>query len=76
LDITVIETMTVPRIAMVVGRLFDGRIYTVKRVHHYKGRCVIVSSEQVREMEIDGEALGTTPVEFTIEDKRLRVLVP
>ncbi len=76
LDITVIETMTVPRIAMVVGRLFDGRIYTVKRVHNYKGRRVIVSSEQVREMEIDGEALGTTPVEFTIEDKRLRVLVP
>lgn len=76
LDVTVIETMSVPRIAMVVGRLFDGKIYSVKRVHNYKGRCVEISSDEVREVEIDGEALGTTPVRFDIEDKKLKVLVP
>ena len=76
LDVTVIETMSVPRILMVVGRLFDGKIYTVKRVHNYKGRTIEISSDEVREVEIDGEPLGTTPVKYTIEDKRLKVLVP
>lgn len=76
LDITVIEAMTVPRIALAVGRLFDGRAYTVRRVHHYRGRHIIVSSEQVREMEIDGEALGTTTVELTVQERCLRIIVP
>ncbi|MBQ2247418.1 MAG: diacylglycerol kinase family lipid kinase [Tidjanibacter sp.] len=76
LDVTVIETMSVPRIAMVVGRLFDGKIYSVKRVHNYKGREIEITSDEIREVEIDGEALGTTTVRFSIEDKRLKVLVP
>ena len=76
LDVTVIETMSVPRILTVVGRLFDGKIYSVKRVHNYKGRTIEITSDDVREVEIDGEPLGTTPVRYTIEDKRLKVLVP
>lgn len=76
LDVTVIETMSVPRILTVVGRLYDGKIYSVKRVHNYKGRTVEITSDEPREVEVDGEALGTTPVRFDIEDKRLKVLVP
>jgi diacylglycerol kinase family enzyme len=68
--------MSVPRILTVVGRLFDGKIYSVKRVHNYKGRTVEFLSDEVREVEIDGEALGTTPATFTIEDKRLKIIVP
>lgn len=76
LDVTVIETMSIPRILTVVGRLFDGKIYSVKRVHNYKGRTVEFLADEVREVEIDGEALGTTPATFTIEDKRLKIIVP
>lgn len=76
LDVTVIENMSVPHIAMVVGRLFDGKIYSVKKVHNYKGRHVVISSAQTREMEIDGEPLGTTPVELSLEDRRLKIIVP
>lgn len=76
LDVTVIETMSVPRIITVVGRLYDGKIYSVKRVHNYKGRHIEITSDEVREIEVDGEALGTTPMTLTIEDKRLKVLVP
>ncbi|MBO5806483.1 MAG: diacylglycerol kinase family lipid kinase [Tidjanibacter sp.] len=76
LDVTVIETMSVPRILTVVGRLYDGKIYSVKRVHNYKGRTVEITSDEPREVEVDGEALGTTPVRYDIEDKRLKVLVP
>ncbi|MBO7300724.1 MAG: diacylglycerol kinase family lipid kinase [Tidjanibacter sp.] len=76
LDVTVIETMSVPRILMVVGKLFDGKIYSVKRVQNFKGRTIEVLSDEVREMEIDGEALGTTPVRYEIEDKRLKILIP
>ena len=61
---------------MVVGRLFDGKIYTVKRANNYKGRVVEFLSDEVREVEIDGEALGTTPARYEIEDKRLKILVP
>ena len=76
LDVTVIETMSVPRILMVVGRLFDGKIYNVKRVHKYVGRTIEISSDEPREVEVDGEPLGTTPVRYTVEDKRLKILVP
>lgn len=76
LDVTVIETMSIPRILSVVGRLFDGKIYSVKRVHNYKGRMVEISSDEVRDMEIDGEPLGVTPVSMSIEDKRLRIIIP
>ena len=76
LDVTVIETMSVPRIVTVVGRLFDGKIYSVKRVHNYKGRTIEITSDEPREVEVDGEALGTTPVNFAIEDKKLKVIVP
>ena len=76
LDVTVIETMSVPHILMVVGRLFDGKIYSVKRANNYKGRVVEFLSDEVREVEIDGEALGTTPARYEIEDKRLKILVP
>ena len=76
LDVTVIETMSIPRILTVVGKLFDGKIYSVKRVHNYKGRTIEISSDEPRDVEIDGEALGTTPVKYSIEDKRLKILVP
>lgn len=76
LDVTVIETMSVPRILTVVGKLFDGKIYTVRRVHNYKGRTIEISSDEVREVEVDGESLGTTPVKYTIEDKKLKVIIP
>ena len=76
LDVTVIETMSAPRILTVVGRLFDGKIYSVKRVHNYKGRTIEIASDEVKEVEVDGEALGTTPVSYTIEDKRLKIIVP
>ena len=76
LDITVIEHMSIPRIAMAVPLLFNGKIYTHKRVRHYTGRTVELQFDSVREMEIDGEALGTTPLTITIEDKRLKIIVP
>lgn len=76
LDCTVIDTMSAPKIASVVGRLYDGKIYSVKKVHHHQGRTIEVSSKDVREVEVDGEPLGTTPVRYDIEDKRLTILVP
>ncbi len=76
LDCTVIDTMSAPKIATVVGRLYDGKIYSVKKVHHHQGRTIEVSSKDVREVEVDGEPLGTTPVRYDIEDKRLTILVP
>ncbi len=76
LDVTVIETMSIPRILMVVGKLFDGKIYSVKRVHNYKGRTIEFLSDEVREVEIDGEPLGTTPARYDIEEKRLKILIP
>ncbi|MBO5693062.1 MAG: diacylglycerol kinase family lipid kinase [Tidjanibacter sp.] len=76
LDVTVIEQMSIPHIALVVGRLFDGKLYNLKRVNNYRGREITVTSKEVREVEIDGEALGTTPVRLTTEDKRLRIIVP
>ncbi|MBQ1964655.1 MAG: diacylglycerol kinase family lipid kinase [Tidjanibacter sp.] len=76
LDCTIIDTMSALKIATVVGKLYDGKIYSVGKVHHHTGKCIEITAEDVREVEVDGEALGTTPVRFDISSKRLKVLVP
>lgn len=76
LDVTVIESMSPLRVALAVNKLYNGKIYTHRRANNYKGRTVEFLSDEVREVEIDGEALGTTPAKFTLEDKRLKIIVP
>lgn len=76
LDVTVIEAMSPVRVALAVKKLYNGKVYTHRRVNNYKGRTVEFLSDEVREVEIDGEALGTTPAKFQIEDKRLRIIIP
>lgn len=76
LDCTVIDTMKAVKIATVVGKLYDGKIYSERKVHHHQGQVIEVSSSEVREVEIDGEALGTTPVRYEVEPQRLKIFIP
>lgn len=76
LDGTVIDRMSIPKIISVAGKLYNGKIYSERRTHHMQGRSITLTAEKPLEVEIDGEALGTTPVRFDIEPLRLCILVP
>jgi diacylglycerol kinase (ATP) len=44
--------------------------------HQFRGRHVFLSADRPVPFEVDGDPLGTLPVEVTILDRKVRVLVP
>ena len=55
--------------------LFNGGIYSLPQVHLYRGAKIRIESSPEVPIEIDGEQLGTTPVEYKIIHRAVRVVV-
>jgi diacylglycerol kinase family enzyme len=53
--------------------LYSDDIYAHPRVRHYRGRSIVARSDERVQIEVDGEALGTLPLEFTILPGAIRV---
>lgn len=75
-DCTVIDDMPPLKVALSTRKLYNGTIYTIDGVNHYRGRKIEISSSEPREMEVDGEPLGTTPVSYELKEKALKVMIP
>lgn len=77
-DVTVIEYAGALRLLWNISMLYSGEVYAHPKVHHYEaGRILAESSSETEiEIEIDGEALGTLPLEITLLPRQLRVVVP
>ncbi len=55
--------------------LFDGRLYQIRHILHESGsRIRIESSPEIR-VEVDGELLGYTPLEFSVIRQAIRIVV-
>lgn len=61
-NLTVIKKLSKIGILLKVWRLFNGTIYSIRKVDHTVGRHIEISSSPYSYMEIDGEAVGKTPV--------------
>ena len=55
--------------------LFNGGIYSLPQVNLYRGAKIRIESSPEVPIEIDGEQLGTTPVEYSILHRAVRVVV-
>jgi len=55
--------------------IFSSEIRTPE-VEYFQTRKLQVGSEEEVPVELDGELIGNCPVEFTVRDRALRVLVP
>jgi diacylglycerol kinase family enzyme len=74
-DITLIRPMYWWQIIFRLKRLFNGDIYSIGHVKHYRGRTLRIESTPDIMVEVDGELLGNTPLRFNMLEKAVRVIV-
>ncbi|MFI3266270.1 MAG: diacylglycerol kinase family lipid kinase [Rikenellaceae bacterium] len=74
-DVTIIQNLPKLRIFLNFGALYNGKIFKVPRVKHSRGRNIRIESSPEIAVEVDGEALGYSPFEFSIIDKAIKVVV-
>ena len=75
LDITLIRPIHWWHMVFRLKRLFNGSIYTIGHVAHFQGRHVRIESSPEMPIEVDGEILGGSPLEFKIRHRCVKVIV-
>lgn len=74
-DVTVIGRISRFGVLMRVRKLFNGKIYSIRKVSMFRGRKIRIESAPEIRVEVDGEALGFSPIEFEMIDRAVRVIV-
>ena len=75
LDLTVIRRVRRMTVLMRFKKLYNGKIYSIKKVSFDRGRNIRIESSPEIAVEIDGEALGYSPFEFRVIERAVRVIV-
>jgi diacylglycerol kinase (ATP) len=75
-DVTIIDYAGALRLLASISVLYSGEVYTHPLVRHFDAGRILAESSTTTEIEIDGEPLGTLPLEVSILPRRLKVLVP
>lgn len=74
-DITVIKRIGKGDVIRHLKMLYDGTILDHPKIEGYKGRIVQIDSDPLIHLEVDGETLGHSPIEFRIIPKSINVIV-
>lgn len=74
-DLTVISKIKWWQVPKALKYLFNGGIYSLPQVSFYRGSKIRIESSPEVPIEIDGEQLGTTAVEYTILHRAVQVVV-
>ena len=75
-DIAVIKDITRLNVIGNVKKLYNGTLASHPLVEYYKGRKVVVTSNERVLVDLDGEQPGMLPVTFEIVPKAAKILVP
>ena len=75
MDLTIIKKMSKLRIARNFRLLYTGNIYSVPDVLHCQCRKIEIETFPESRIEIDGEAVGTSPFVFELVPHAIRVVV-
>ncbi len=76
LEVTVIEHLRRWEAIKDLPVLYSDNVYLHPKVSHLRGRRVVAESEEEVRIEMDGEPLGTLPLEITVAPGALTVLAP
>lgn len=74
-DLTTIRQLPLFGVFRRFRSLYNGNIYKRRGVSHNRGRLIRIESSPEVRIEIDGEAIGFSPLEFEIIDRAIRVVV-
>lgn len=75
LDLTLIRPIHFWHILFRLRYLFNGGIYRIGHILQARGNRIRIESSPEISVEVDGELLGETPLEFTILHRAIRVIV-
>ena len=76
LEVTVIEYLRRWEAIRDLPVLYSDDVYKHPKVSHLRGKLVVGESEEEVRIEVDGEPLGTLPLEITVVPGALTVLAP
>lgn len=76
LEVTIIDSLGMMTLAKDVRVLYSDDVYKHPKVHHHRARQIRATSKECVSIEVDGEALGTLPIEISVVPRALRVLTP
>lgn len=74
-DVTLISSRTAWDVLMIVARMLVWRGPRARRMVHFKARHVRVTANPPLPVQIDGEMLGTTPVEARVIPRAVKLVV-
>jgi len=75
MDLTIIKKMSKLRIARNFKLLYTGNIYSIPKVLHKQCKKIEIESFPESRIEIDGEAVGTSPFTFELVPHAIKVVV-
>lgn len=75
LDVTMVKPLHWWHVIFRLRRLFNGTIYSIGHVRHAQGSKIRIESSPETLLEVDGELLGVTPVEFKVLHRDVCVIV-
>ncbi len=75
LDMTLIRPIHFWHILFRLFYLVDGNIYKIGHIERWRGKHIRIESTPEMRVEIDGELLGGTPLEFSTLEKAIQIVV-
>lgn len=75
-DIVAIGSMPVPELLAQFPRVYLGTHLSHPQVQHWQAREVTIETQDAPELELDGEVVGTGPVQFCLLPNALRMHLP
>ena len=76
--LTTVSSLSIPKVIISTPYLYGGRVKNFSKATLHQAKTVkIEAQENVPVMlEVDGEYVGVTPVEFTMKEKAFRFVIP
>ena len=74
IDLTVVRKVSKMKFVYKVPTLMNGRIFRNKEVIHTRGKRIDISAAPYSYMEVDGEAVGITPVHISVIPNGVQVV--
>ena len=75
-DITVVERVSLAEVAANLPILYSGALYSHPKIHHWRAARVRAEAETEVPVELDGEPVGTLPLEIDVLPQALRFIFP
>jgi YegS/Rv2252/BmrU family lipid kinase len=76
LDVLAVEELSLLQVLPKLAKLYGGRILGDRAVQHFTAETVRIETDPPVTVQADGQIVGTTPAEFSLQPRALSVAVP